>query len=206
MLPFRFYLITPAAHGRHRPEAVVRELAQAGLRALQVRKKTLPPAELAAYCQTLLQALGEHRAGLRLFLNGEAALAETLGFDGVHLPSDRLTGGAEKPGSTLLRGASTHSLTEVRAAEAAGVDFVTFGPVFHTASKARFGAPLGLEALAEAAKTAAVPVLALGGVTPERCKDCMAAGAAGVAAISAIWDADQPPRSLERFAAALGGL
>ena len=210
-LPFRFYLITDRladqAAGRPAPATELPRLVAAGLRALQVREKDLPPAALAAFCEGLRAALPAGH-GCDLFLNDRADLALSLGLAGVHLREDSLPLARQAP---LLRaglryGVSTHTIEGVRAAEAAGAAFVTFGPVYETASKAAYGAPVGLRALEQAASHTGLPLLALGGVTPERARDCLAVGAWGVAAISAVWAAPDPVAALARFEAALGGL
>ena len=205
---FRFYLISDEAGARHKPSQTLPRLAAAGLRALQVREKALAPQALADYTLGLLAALGEARGGLRLFLNDRADLALSLRLDGVHLRTDSLPLERQAPAlrRALLYGVSTHSLAGVQAAEAAGADFVTFGPLFETPSKAPYGEPVGLPALERAAHAARVPIFALGGITPARTRACLDAGAHGVAAISAIWNADDPVQALLAFREALGGL
>lgn len=93
-------------------------------------------------------------------------------------------------GPGALIGQSTHTFQEVRAAERAGADFVVFGPVFETTSKAAYGAPVGVEALHEVATRSAIPVLALGGVNLSNFRETLDAGAAGVAAISMFVEAE----------------
>jgi len=208
MLPFRFYLITDRLGSGQDTAEWLPQLAAAGLRALQVREKDLSPAALYAHCCTLQAVLGESSARPALYLNDRADLALALGFTGVHLREDSLPLAAQPTAlrRALCWGVSTHSVAGVRTAAAAGADFATFGPVFATPSKADYGEPLGLAALAEAAAATHLPLLALGGVTPERAADCLVAGAQGVAAISAVWAAPHPVRALESFGAALGGL
>ena len=219
-LPFRFYLITDRLHTRGQPGDWLPKLAQAGLRAVQVREKDLAPAALytlAAQWRDAVaaqpggaQATGAQATGaaLAFYLNDRADLALSLGFAGVLLREDSLPLARHAP---LLRerlrfGVSCHSLEAVLAAEQAGAAFATFGPVYETASKAAYGAPVGLGPLARAAARSPLPLLALGGVTPERVAACLGAGAWGVAAISAVWDADDPVAALGKFGAALGGL
>jgi thiamine-phosphate pyrophosphorylase len=208
MPPFRFYLITDRLNVRHDVVDWLPRLAAAGLRALQVREKDLPPRALAEHCRALKELLPRSGAAPRLYLNDRADIALALRFTGVHLREDSLPLG-EQPGMLRQRlrfGVSTHSVESVRAAFQAGAEFATFGPVFETASKAGYGAPLGLDGLQQAAKAAPLPIFALGGVTPEGVRDCLQAGASGVAAIGAVWNADDPVAALERFREALGGL
>jgi thiamine-phosphate pyrophosphorylase len=141
-------------------------------------------------------------------LNDRADLALSLGFAGVHLREDSLPLAQHAPvlRERLRFGVSCHSVEGVVAAQAAGAAFATFGPVFETASKAAYGAPVGLKLLEQAAARTTLPLFALGGVTPERVRACREAGAWGVAAISAVWDADDPVAALQRFGDALGGL
>jgi thiamine-phosphate pyrophosphorylase len=208
MFLFRFYLITDHANARHKPPDALPALARAGLRALQVREKTLSPLAQADYAVRLETALGTWREDLWLFLNDRADLALSLGLDGVHLRNDSLPleRHADVLRHALLFGVSTHSLAGVRAAEAAGADFVTFGPIYDTPSKAAYGEPVGLRALEGVARATRVPIFALGGVTPERTRECLDAGAYGVSAISAIWNAPRPVEALQAFRAALGTL
>jgi thiamine-phosphate pyrophosphorylase len=207
MAPFRFYLITDRLRGRHDPAVVLPALAKAGLRALQIREKDLAPAALAALCGAWQAALAGGPP-VELYLNDRADLALSLGLTGVQLREDSLPLAGQAPAlrEQLRYGVSTHDVAGVRAAAAAGAAFATFGPVFATPSKAAYGSPVGLTALAEAAAATDLPLYALGGVTPERVGDCLAAGAAGVAAISAVWNVDDPVAALGRFASALGGL
>ena len=82
-----------------------------------------------------------------------------------------------------------------------GADFVLFGPVFATPSKAAYGSPQGLERLAEVASAVACPVIAVGGITAGRVAPCRAAGAAGVAAIRGLFDAPDVGAAVRRYLA-----
>lgn len=207
MLSFRFYLISDRLHGLHDPVALLPELIDAGLRAMQVREKDLSPAELDDFCRNLLAAVARNGHGApRFFLNDRADIALSLGFAGVHLRQDSLPLYRQAPWlrNALMWGVSTHTLEGVLGAEAAEADFVTFGPVFPTPSHPE-AEGVGLDGLAEVAAHTHLPVFALGGVTPERVPACLEAGAHGVAAISPIWRAEDPLAVLAAYREALGG-
>jgi thiamine-phosphate pyrophosphorylase len=83
----------------------------------------------------------------------------------------------------FLVGASCHSLDRAQRAADEGADYVFFGPLFATPSKASFGEPQGLARLEQVCQAIAIPVLAIGGITEKNAAACIAAGAAGIAAI-----------------------
>jgi thiamine-phosphate pyrophosphorylase len=90
----------------------------------------------------------------------------------------------------MLIGVSTHSVEEARDAEKGGADFITFGPIFSTPSKAKFGTPVGVEGLRTIKENVLIPIFALGGIKSENIFQVMQAGADGVSMISAILAAD----------------
>ena len=124
--------------------------------------------------------------GVKFIVNTRIDVALAAGATGAHLPS------ASPPAKYwreivpqgFLIGASCHSVEEVRAAELDGADYVVFGPVFDPLSKPALLPARGLEELSRAANAVKIPVLALGGITNDNAKQCVEAGAAGVAGIS----------------------
>jgi thiamine-phosphate pyrophosphorylase len=91
-----------------------------------------------------------------------------------------------------MLGASTHSIEEARDAEKRGADFVLFGPVYFTNSKAAFGPPQGLSALRKIVENITLPVYAIGGIKLENIGECMEIGVRGVSLISAVMGALDP--------------
>lgn len=92
----------------------------------------------------------------------------------------------------LFVGKSCHAVETAVAAERGGADYIFFGPVYATPSKAAFGPPQGLERLAEVCRAISIPVLAIGGITEANFIECLHAGAAGIAAIRLFQDAADP--------------
>ena len=132
-------------------------------------------------------------AGATVLVNDRVDAVVAAGAAGVHLPADGLSVEVARDllGAEALVGRSTHSLEEARAAADAGADYVFLGPIWKTPSHP--GTPaLGPAALEAAAAAAAVRVIAIGGVTPERARSAREAGAWGAAAISALWLSDDP--------------
>ena len=183
-IPFRLYVIAGRQH-----IASIGGVARAGVRAFQIREKGLSPAEL----KLLAQDANEAAPDALVLINGL-----------THLPAaDIHKIPALKSGAKWI-GASTHNTEEVQAAVLAGADFMVFGPVFATPDK---GGPVGLEGLRNAVRHAGeVPVLALGGLTPENAAQAVSAGAHGVAVIRSIWEAADPAHAVGQFKRVLGNL
>jgi thiamine-phosphate pyrophosphorylase len=168
-----------------------RELALAGVEAVQLREKDLDDRDLFELAAAVRPALGART----LLINGRADVALAAGAEGVHLPAD---GPPIAPlracfGERLLLGRSTHRVEEVEAARSAGADYVTFGPVYSSPGK---GEPVGLPALRRAAAVG-IPIYALGGVKIESFEELAATGVRGVAGIRLFHE----PRALPAIVA-----
>jgi thiamine-phosphate pyrophosphorylase len=181
---------------------IVAACAAAGLPSVEVREKDLGAADVAALCRRL-RALP--RAPF-LIVNDRVDVALAVGAEGVQrthasLSVEEMRLVADK---RVRVGASTHGLDDALAAARQGADWIFFGPVYDTASKRQYGAPQGLAALERVTAAVDVPVLAIGGITPDRVPEVRRAGASGVAVISAILAADDPAAATRRFLDALG--
>jgi thiamine-phosphate pyrophosphorylase len=168
----------------------LRESLAAGLRAVQVREKDLPTRPLLDLAREVRVLTREY--GARLFVNDRLDIALAVEADGVQLRADSMPVAAARRllGPERLIGVSAHSAAEARRAEAEGADFVLLGPIYATPSKLAYGAPIGLEPLAEAAQQCRLPVFAIGGITAARLDAVHRAGARGAAVISAILSAE----------------
>lgn len=199
MTDFSLYLITDRHQTGGRPLLEVVESAMiGGVRAVQLREKDLPGAELYDLAWDM-RSLTE-RYGAKLFINDRIDLALAVGADGVHLGKQSLpVMAAKRVAPELIIGYSSHAIGEAESALARGADFVTFGPVFPTTSKAAYGEPLGIEQLQKACATLSGPVFALGGVKQANLAQILATGCSRVALISDILSAADPAEAAEKF-------
>jgi len=169
----------------------IEDAARAGVQWVQIREKDLPARNLMNLTRTAMRT-GKNfsRQGeARILVNDRFDVAWAAGAGGVHAGEQSLTVRAlidarRASGLTdFLVGASCHSSEGAMHAADEGADYLFFGPVFETPSKAEFGPPQGLEKLARVCSAVSVPVMAIGGITLENAAACGEAGAAGIAAI-----------------------
>ena len=170
----------------------IHRAAHAGVDAVQLREKDL---SARALLELAAQAVGQS-PNARILVNDRLDVALAAGAAGVHLGGESVPvadavqfRAAVRAPAGFLIGRSCHSLEEVLAAERDGADYVFFGPVFATPSKTRFGAPHGPSVLAAVCRATRIPVLAIGGITLENARTCLASGAAGIAAIRLFQEA-----------------
>jgi thiamine-phosphate pyrophosphorylase len=199
-LDFDLYVVTDRQQTAGRPLLEVVEAAlRGGVRAVQLREKDLAPRALYPLAQEVRQLT--RRYGARLLVNDRLDVALAVGADGVHLTTTSLPTAVARQlvGPERLVGVSTHSLGEAHAAAEGGADFLVFGPVFYTPSKAPFGEPVGLEALRAVRSAVNLPILAIGGVKSANLGHVLAAGADGIAVISAVMAADDPAAAAQEL-------
>ena len=127
-----------------------------------------------------------------------------VGADGVHLGWRSLSAAEVRKiaGEKLRIGISCHDGPQIQSAEAARADYALLGPLFHTPSKEGLVQPIGLAPLKALVSAAKIPVLAIGGITPENAAKVMKTGVAGLAAISALIDPEDPAAAARAFCAA----
>ena len=166
----------------------IREAIEANLPLVQIREKDVSPRVMCPWVREVVQAASG--CATQIMVNDRLDVVLACGADGVHL------GGHSLPASVArkwipkprLVGVSCHSLEEAQSAQDASADYILLGPIFEPFSKTGSLPPLGLGVLRKVCREIQIPVLALGGIRPQRILPCREAGARGVAAISMFQD------------------
>lgn len=199
--PF-LYAILDASRLAGRPAADAAEaLGRGGAALVQLRAKDVTDRELFALARAAAE--GARRGGALFVVNDRPDVALMVGAAGVHLGQDDLPPADARRvmGEDAIVGRSTHSLEQVRAALGEPVDYVAVGPVFPTATKANPDPVVGPELLREARALSDRPLVAIGGIDADRAVVALAAGADGVAVISALTDAADLEQAARAFVA-----
>jgi thiamine-phosphate pyrophosphorylase len=161
---------------------------EAGVRWVQYRRKNGTRRQFYHEAKKLRDLTG--RFGALFIVNDFADIALAVEADGVHIGQDDLPlRETRKIMEGKIIGVSTHNLKEALAAEKGGADYIGFGPIFPTETKDA-GTPKGLGALVEIKHSVAIPVIAIGGISPANAAEVFSVGCDGVAASSGIFRGD----------------
>jgi thiamine-phosphate pyrophosphorylase len=201
----RLYAILDAAQlGERQPITVAEILLQAGVRLIQYRDKSSSSRQLFVAGR---RVVGRAREGGAIFIvNDRADVARALDADGVHLGQEDLPIESARlllPAGKWV-GCSTHTLAQVREADRTSADYIAFGPVFPTRSKATPDPVVGLQGLSEARKATDKPLVAIGGITLQDVQGVIGAGADSVAVIGDLLQAPDIGVRAREFLTALG--
>lgn len=180
---------------------------KAGVRWVHLRDHQAGPEEFEASARALTERLRDMADDVTVTVNTRLGIAE-MTDSGLHLgwrgPS--VEEAREVLGPDVLLGYSAHEEVGIAGDRALDVDYYFFSPVYATDSKPD-QPPTGISALRSFCQTAdPIPTLALGGITPERVRDCREAGAEGVAVLSGIMEAEAPVAATRAYLRALGEL
>lgn len=182
-LPTMYAISNVAELGEEAFVASLQMKLDSGLRLIQLREKDLAPDALNALARRVVSM--SHARGAKVLLNGDVALAQEVGADGVQLTSSQLTGLSERP-DVRWCGASCHNAEELRCAEQLGCDFALLSPVLPTRSHP--GAPhLGWQSFAAMTAESSIPVYALGGLVNDDMFVAWQYGAHGIALLRQAW-------------------
>ena len=185
-----------------RPVELARAFLDGGATFLQLRGKAVSSARLLEEASAIAAVVRE--AGAVFVVNDRADIARLSEADGVHVGQDDLAPDAVRriAGDRAVVGLSTHTVEQLDAALRAPIDYVAIGPVFGTSTKDTGYAAIGLSLVRDAAaraRTAGLPLVAIGGITLDRAAEVIDAGAASVAVIGDLIATGDPAARVRAF-------
>lgn len=196
----RLHVITDVVvQTRHSHEVLAEMACLGGADVVQLRDKSLDRDAFARIARRVAAICREHEVAF--VVNDRVDIAREVEADGVHVgrTDTSLRDARAALGPRAMVGTSAGNLAQALEAESEGADYVGFGHIFVTTSKAKSTPPVGLEALALVAARVRVPVIAIGGITEANARDVIAAGAWGIAVIGAVCTSDDPRAATERL-------
>jgi thiamine-phosphate pyrophosphorylase len=196
----RLHVITDVTVQSRFSHEELAELACAGgADVIQLRDKHLGDDAFIAVARRVREICA--RYGVTFIVNDRVEAAREVGADGVHLGRADASISEVRAvlGADTIIGASTGSVGDALAANRAGADYVGFGHIFPTTSKAKSTPPVGLEGLVDLCSHVTVPVIAIGGITADSAGEVIRAGAWGIAVIATVCTADDPRAATARL-------
>lgn len=193
---------TAERHG-WQPPALARACLEGGARWLQLRVADAGSGQALAWCDEIVASA--RRRGARVVVNDRADIALLAGADGVHVGQTDLRPDAVRrvlPPPAIV-GVSTHTAGEVDGSLGDDATYVAVGPIYRTRTKETGCAPVGLGLVRYAAGAQGRPIVAIGGITPERARGVLDAGASAVAVISDLLRGGDPAQRVAAYVALL---
>ena len=181
------YVIITTELGRGRPALeLARQALAGGATAIQLREKNLPARDLVELGREMRQLT--RAAGAAFIINDRLDIALAVAADGLHIGQDDLPARVARQllGPDRILGVSAGTIAEARQAEADGADYLGVGSIFATGSKGDAGEPIGPDGLKAIRAAVGIPVVGIGGINSRNAAAVIAAGADGVAVISAV--------------------
>ncbi len=206
---WRTYLVTQESLSASRStEDIVADAIEGGIDVVQLREKDMSARKRCELGGRLREQTAAE--GVDLLVNDRVDIAQAISADGVHLGQSDLSAATARKllGAEATVGVSVSTVSEARLAAISGADYLGVGAIYGTTSKPE--APtaddgLGLEQLADIVESVRIPVVAIGGITPDNAAEPIAAGATSVAVISAITAADDPTAAARALRTAVVG-
>ena len=195
----RLYVILDAALLTIPETECALQLVNAGVRLLQYRNKKATARELLERSQRLSEMVIPH--GVTFIVNDRADVAALAGASGVHVGQEDLSVEDARAvvGADKLAGISTHNREQFEQAAGTSADYIAVGPIFSTSTKANPDPTVGTEFIRAIRPLTSKPIVAIGGITLQRAREVVQAGADSVAVISDILRAPNPEARAHQF-------
>lgn len=198
ILPPLYAILDPEQTKGSDPEAILRQLLEGGAKIVQLRAKTMAPRDFLRLARNARSLSRSHDC--RLIINDRADIALACDADGVHLGQEDLPlHAARKIMGQKLIGISTHDVNQAKEAERGGADYIGFGPMFGTMTKATGYAARGVKMLRQIRSAVKLPIVAIGGIKEENVQEVWRAGAESAAIISDILGAEDVAAKTKRI-------
>jgi thiamine-phosphate diphosphorylase len=198
--PPLYAILDPEQTKGRATETVIRELLEGGIKLLQLRAKVMPAADFLQLARVTRRLTRSYDC--RLIINDRVDIALAYEADGVHLGQEDLPlRAARKLVGDRIIGISTHDVVQAKEAEERGADYIGFGPMFGTTTKATGYSARGLEMLRRVREAVRIPIVAIGGITEANIAEVWQAGADSAAIISDILGAEDIATKAKRIAA-----